>query len=47
MRWIPASIKPMARPANPTGAFMSVAPGIVTTRIKVITVSQVNAAAKP
>ena len=38
-RWIAVSTRPMARPAKPTGALMSVEPRIVSTRNEVITTS--------
>ena len=43
---IRVSTAPMARPANPTGALMSVAPNTVNTRKKVSTISTRKAESK-
>ena len=44
IRWIKVSPKPMAKPANPLGAFECVAPKIMIKNMKVITISVINAA---
>ena len=47
MRWMRVSAKPIARPANPTGARLCVAPRITIRNMKVITTSQTSAEVKP
>src|SRR6185503_13838579 len=44
-RWISVSARPMARPANPTGARLCVVPRITIRNMKVVTTSLTNPAA--
>ena len=46
-RWIRVSTKPIAMPAKPTGALMSVAPRMVRTSRAVMTISMTKQENRP